>query len=137
VNVSQDLVVTLIVSVRNQPLPAGDWIESGTGSLAILTYEQVRTAPDPRRTLLASLQAAYEGRRPTSRMGHRQLRIEMVPDPNPAARPSGHRGTRLRPTRLRGLTRRNEGSRRRAGQRGIATDTQTFEQSSNPSKGQN
>jgi len=32
----------------------------------------------------------------TSRMGHRQLRIEMVPDPNPAARPSGHRGTRLR-----------------------------------------
>jgi hypothetical protein len=46
--------------LRNQPLPAGDWIESGTGSLAFLTYEQVRTAPDPRRTLLAFLQAAYE-----------------------------------------------------------------------------
>jgi hypothetical protein len=46
--------------LRKQPLPAGDWIESGTGSLAILPYEQVRTAPDPRQTLLAFLQAAYE-----------------------------------------------------------------------------
>src|SRR5439155_8865256 len=46
--------------VRDQPLPAGDWIESGSGSLAILTYEAVRTSPDPRGTLLAFLQAAYE-----------------------------------------------------------------------------
>src|SRR5256885_7125627 len=46
--------------LRDQPLPAGDWIESGNGSLAILPYEAVRTSPDPRGTLLAFLQAAYE-----------------------------------------------------------------------------
>jgi hypothetical protein len=46
--------------LRNQPLPAGDWIESGSGSLAILPYDAVRTSPDPHGTLLAFLQAAYE-----------------------------------------------------------------------------
>jgi len=46
--------------LRDQPLPAGDWIESGSGSLAILPYEAVRTSPDPRGALLAFLQAAYE-----------------------------------------------------------------------------
>src|SRR5256885_9863207 len=40
--------------LRDQPLPAGDWIESGNGSLAILPYEAVRTSPDPRGTLLRS-----------------------------------------------------------------------------------
>jgi hypothetical protein len=38
----------------------GDWIEYGAGSLAVLPYEVVRTAPDPRRTLLAFCQSAYE-----------------------------------------------------------------------------
>jgi hypothetical protein len=46
--------------LRDQPLPAGDWIDSGSGSLAILPYDSVRTAPDPRATLLAFMQAAYE-----------------------------------------------------------------------------
>jgi hypothetical protein len=46
--------------LRDQPLPAGSWIESGSGSLAVLPYETVRTAPDPRTALLAFLQAAYE-----------------------------------------------------------------------------
>jgi hypothetical protein len=46
--------------LRDQPLPAGDWIESGSGSLAILPYDLVRTARDPRETLLAFLQGAYE-----------------------------------------------------------------------------
>jgi uncharacterized protein DUF5996 len=46
--------------LRDQPLPAGDWVDSGSGSLAILPYEAVRTSPDPRATLLAFLQAAYE-----------------------------------------------------------------------------
>jgi hypothetical protein len=46
--------------LRDQPLPAGDWIEFGGGSLAILPYDSVRTAPDPRGTLLAFLQATYE-----------------------------------------------------------------------------
>ena len=46
--------------LREQPLPAGEWIESGSGSLAILPYETVRTARDPRQGLLAFLQGAYE-----------------------------------------------------------------------------
>ena len=46
--------------LRDQPLPAGDWVESGSGSLAILPYDLVRTARDPRETLLAFLQGAYE-----------------------------------------------------------------------------
>ena len=46
--------------LRDQPLSAGEWIESGSGSLAILPYERVRTASDPRSTLLAFCQSAYE-----------------------------------------------------------------------------
>jgi hypothetical protein len=46
--------------VREEPLSAGEWIESGAGSLAILPYERVRTAADPRASLLAFLQSAYE-----------------------------------------------------------------------------
>ena len=46
--------------LRDQPLSAGGWIESGSGSLAVLPYEAVRTARDPRTTLLAFCQSAYE-----------------------------------------------------------------------------
>jgi hypothetical protein len=46
--------------LRDQPLPVGEWIEFGAGSLAILRYDDVRTAGDPRRALLAFLQGAYE-----------------------------------------------------------------------------
>jgi len=46
--------------LRDQPLTAGKWIELGTGSLAVLPYETVRTARDPRTTLLAFCQSAYE-----------------------------------------------------------------------------
>jgi hypothetical protein len=46
--------------LRDQPLPVGEWIEYGTGSLAVLPYETVRRARDPRTTLLAFCQAAYE-----------------------------------------------------------------------------
>jgi len=35
------------------------WAEQGTGSLALLRYEAVRTAEDPKRTLLAFLESAY------------------------------------------------------------------------------
>ena len=47
--------------LRDEPLAVGRWIEYGAGSLAILPYETVRTAGDPRTTLLAFLQSAYEG----------------------------------------------------------------------------
>jgi len=46
--------------LRDQQLPVGDWVEYGSGSLAILPYELVRTARDPRQTLLAFMQGAYE-----------------------------------------------------------------------------
>jgi hypothetical protein len=47
--------------LRERPLAAqARWIEQGPGSLAILPYETVRTAADPRRTLLEFLESAYE-----------------------------------------------------------------------------
>ena len=46
--------------LRDQPLAAGAWTDTGNGSLAVLPYEAVRTADDPRGTLLAFCQSAYE-----------------------------------------------------------------------------
>src|SRR5688500_1508535 len=46
--------------IRDQPLSVGEWIEFGSGSLAVLPYDEVRTAGDPRGTLLAFLQSGYE-----------------------------------------------------------------------------
>jgi Family of unknown function (DUF5996) len=46
--------------LRDQPLSAGEWIEFGSGSLAVLPYETLRGAADPRSTLLAFSQSAYE-----------------------------------------------------------------------------
>jgi hypothetical protein len=46
--------------LRDQPLAVGEWMQSGSGSLAILGYDAVRRARDPRATLLAFLQSAYE-----------------------------------------------------------------------------
>ena len=43
-----------------EPLPFGAWVESGAGHLAVLPYETVRTARDPRATLLAFCQGGYE-----------------------------------------------------------------------------
>jgi Family of unknown function (DUF5996) len=46
--------------LRDQPLPLGDWVAAATGSLAVLPYDTVRQARDPRGALLAFLQGAYE-----------------------------------------------------------------------------
>jgi hypothetical protein len=48
--------------LTDQPLRPGGatWSGSGTGSLALLTYDDVRSAPDPERTLLEFLQSAFE-----------------------------------------------------------------------------
>jgi hypothetical protein len=46
--------------LRDEPLAIGEWLEYGAGSLAILPYDDVRTARDPCTTLLAFLQSAYE-----------------------------------------------------------------------------
>lgn len=46
--------------LRDEPLILGEWIASGSGSLAVLPYDDVRTARDPRAALLAFLQSAYD-----------------------------------------------------------------------------
>ena len=47
--------------LRDQPLAVGTWEPSGAASsLAILPYEEVRTSDNPRRTLLAFCESAYE-----------------------------------------------------------------------------
>ena len=52
--------VVLAAVVTIQPLPAGRWTGCGSGSLAILPDEAVRTARGPRTTLRAFCQGAYE-----------------------------------------------------------------------------
>ena len=46
---------------RGQPLQpeAASWSEQGGGSLALLPYDAVRAAADPRNALLAFLESAY------------------------------------------------------------------------------
>jgi hypothetical protein len=46
--------------LRGHPLQIGAWTELGNGSLAMLPYDRVRTADDPRATLLTFCQSAYE-----------------------------------------------------------------------------
>jgi hypothetical protein len=46
--------------LRDEPLALGSWTPAGSGSLALLPYDDVRSAPDPRAALLAFLQSAYE-----------------------------------------------------------------------------
>jgi hypothetical protein len=46
--------------LRDEPLSNGEWIPSGSGSLAVLPSESVRTAADPKAMVLAFFQSAYE-----------------------------------------------------------------------------
>ena len=48
--------------LRDQPLhpAAAHWQEGPTGSLALLSYDEIRTADDPRGRLLGFFQSAYE-----------------------------------------------------------------------------
>jgi uncharacterized protein DUF5996 len=47
--------------LADQPLspPGAGWQDTGTGSLAVLPYDEVRAAPDPAATLLDFFQSAY------------------------------------------------------------------------------
>jgi hypothetical protein len=46
--------------LRDRPLPAGAaWQDTGSGSLAVLPYDAVRTAADPAAALLGFFEAAY------------------------------------------------------------------------------
>jgi hypothetical protein len=48
--------------LRERPLQPeqASWVERGSGSLALLRYETVRTRSDPRGVLLAFLESAYQ-----------------------------------------------------------------------------
>ena len=47
--------------LREESLAVGSWVPTGaSSSLAILPYEEVRTSDDPRKTLLAFCESAYE-----------------------------------------------------------------------------
>ncbi len=49
-------------ALRDEPLEPAEahWVEQGGGSLALLPYEVVRAAPDPRRVLLEFVESAYQ-----------------------------------------------------------------------------
>jgi hypothetical protein len=67
--------------LRDQPLTGGDWVDTGNGSLAVLPYEVVRTNADPRATLLAFLQSAYEAGASTGGWDATSLESSWCPTP--------------------------------------------------------
>jgi Family of unknown function (DUF5996) len=73
--------------LREQPLRPGEahWIERGSGALAVLPYESVRTATDPRAILLAFLESAYEAGATLAGWDRAGLASTWCPDP-PALR---------------------------------------------------
>jgi len=62
------------------------WTELGTGSLALLSYEVVRTASDPRRTLLAFLESAYRAGAREPGWKRDELTSTWCPDPTELSR---------------------------------------------------
>ncbi len=48
--------------LREQPLTPGsaEWQDTGTGSLAVLAYDNVRASPDPHDALLGFFETAYQ-----------------------------------------------------------------------------
>jgi hypothetical protein len=69
--------------LRESPLsPQGAfWSEQPTGSLALLPYETVRTAADPRAMLLAFLESAYRAGADAARWDRAQLTSSWCPSP--------------------------------------------------------
>ena len=69
--------------LRDRPLRPAEavWGELGGGSLAMLPYEAVRTAGDPRATLLAFLESAYEAGAEAAGWDRADLESSWCPDP--------------------------------------------------------
>jgi hypothetical protein len=69
--------------LRGLPLRPGEarWGESGGGSMAMLPYEAVRTAPDPRAALLAFLESSYEAGATAAGWDRTDLESSWCPDP--------------------------------------------------------
>ena len=70
--------------IREQPLdpPGAHWVEQGTGSLALLGYDDVRESADPRLTLLGFLQSAYVAGVRTAGWDEAGLRSSFCPAPD-------------------------------------------------------
>jgi Family of unknown function (DUF5996) len=69
--------------LRSAPLnpQAAEWSHSDGGSLALLAYDAVRSAPDPRGTLLAFLQSAYDAGAGAAGWDRESLRSQWCPSP--------------------------------------------------------
>jgi uncharacterized protein DUF5996 len=69
--------------LRDRPLRPDEafWADQGAGSLARLPYEAVRTAADPRSTLLAFLESAYEAGADALGWDREGLESSWCPDP--------------------------------------------------------
>jgi hypothetical protein len=69
--------------LRGRPLQpeTARWAEQNGGSLALLRYETVRTALDPRASLLAFLQSAYEAGAALAGWDRADLESAWCPDP--------------------------------------------------------
>ena len=83
--------------LREQPLTAGEWIEyrrglAGDPALRARSHRP-RSTDDAARVLPERLR----GRGPTRRLGHRRLRVGLVPDTEPAQGPPRQRGRDIRP----------------------------------------
>ena len=57
------------------------WVELGDSALATLSYESVRTAPDPRLALLTFLESAYEAGAGLAGWDRAALRTDWCPSP--------------------------------------------------------
>jgi hypothetical protein len=69
--------------LRDQPLypEQARWTELNGGSLAVLPYEEVRTASEPRTTLLAFFESAYEAGAAVAGWDRLELASTWCPDP--------------------------------------------------------
>lgn len=70
--------------LRDRPLRPGDanWVERGGGSLALLPYEAVRSAPDSRKTLPSFLESAYQAVAVLAGWDREELRSAWCPPPS-------------------------------------------------------
>jgi Family of unknown function (DUF5996) len=71
------------VDVRERPLrpEQARWTDQGTGSLARLPYETVRTSDDPRATMLAFLESAYRAGADGPGWNREELTSSWCPEP--------------------------------------------------------
>ena len=69
--------------LRQQPLPdEARWLELNGGALAVLPYQAVMHAPDPRRALLTFVQSFYEAGATLAQWDRSQLESSWCPSPS-------------------------------------------------------